>query len=350
MISTWRKTLVTADASIREAMAVLDAGAAQIALVVDDQETLLGVVTDGDIRRGILRGIGLDGPVGSVMRRNCITVTERDDQQQALTLMRIHDLKQVPVVDSAGRVVGLHVLRLARPAERGNWVLLMVGGQGQRLRPFTDVIPKPLLPMGGRALLETIIEKFVTQGFRRFYLAVNYKAEMVQMVVGDGSRFGAHVEYIRETEALGTAGALGLLPEPPDQPLIVMNGDLLTKVDFNQVLEFHAKHGGAATMAVREHRMQIPYGVVEVEGSTVTRVVEKPVQTFLVNAGIYVLDPAVVAGVARQQRLDMPDLISRQMAAGAGVHAFPIREYWADIGTHEDFDRASAEFTTVFQK
>lgn len=345
----WRKTIIAAEASIRDAMAALDLGAIQIALVVDPDERLLGVVTDGDIRRGILGGVGLDHAVSTVMRRDCVTVGPEDGQHKAFTLMCAHDLKQVPVVDGDGRLTGLHVLRLPQLEEHDNWVVLMVGGQGQRLRPFTDVLPKPLLPVGGRALLETIIGTFTSQGFRKFYLSVGYKAELVRMVVGDGSRFDARVEYVHEDEALGTAGALGLLPSVPDRPLIVMNGDLLTKVDFGQMLDFHAKHGGVATMAVREHQLAIPYGVVGVDGTRITSIVEKPVQTYLVNAGIYVLDPQVVAMVPPHQRLDMPDLIGRLMAESGAVHAFPIREYWADIGTHEDFDRASAEFTTFFR-
>lgn len=347
-MNSWQDTLVRESATIREAMSALDQGGAQIALVVDGGMRLLGVVTDGDIRRGILRGIGLDGPVAQVMRRDGITIGPEDGRQRALELMRIHDLKQVPIVDD-GRVVGLHVLKLMPAAEHDNWVLLMVGGLGQRLRPFTEVMPKPLLPLGGRPLLEIIIETFTAQGFRKFYLSVNYKAEMVQMVIGDGSRFGARVDYIREEDRLGTAGALGLLPQPPEAPLIVMNGDLLTKVDFGQMLAFHAEQACAATMAVRDYRIQIPYGVVEVDDSTVARVVEKPLQSFLVNAGIYVLDPEVVARVPPNQPLDMPDLLAQVMAGGQRVGAFPIREYWADIGTREDFDRASSEYTTVFR-
>lgn len=347
-MKTWRKTLVSDSATVRQAMAVLDEGSAQIALVVDDGQRLLGVVTDGDIRRGILRGVDLDGPVGAVMRRNPSTVGPDDGRAVALELMRAHDLKQVPVVNGDGQVVGLHVLKLGRTAERPNPVMLMVGGLGQRLRPFTEVVPKPLLPLGGRPLLETIIESFVAQGFQNFYLSVNYKADMVQMVIGDGSRFGANVRYVRETERLGTAGALGLLPEPPEAPMILMNGDLLTKVDFGQLLSFHAEHGGVATMAVREYAMQIPYGVIDLEDHAVARIIEKPLQTFFVNAGIYVLEPEVVARVMPHQPIDMPDLLSAMIAEGRRVSAFPIREYWADIGTREDFDRASAEFTTIF--
>lgn len=347
-MKTWRKTLVDQNATVRDAMAVLDEGSAQIALVVDDRQHLLGVITDGDIRRGILKGIGLNGPVSAVMRRDPTTVSPDEGRPKALELMRALDVKQVPVVDDAGRVVGLHVLKLARAAERPNWVMLMVGGLGQRLRPFTEVMPKPLLPLGGRPLLETIIESFVAQGFQNFYLSVNYKADMVQMVIGDGARFGANVRYVRETERLGTAGAMGLLPELPAAPLILMNGDLLTKVDFGQLLEFHAEQGGLATMAVREYAMQIPYGVIDLKDHSVARIVEKPLQTFFVNAGIYVLEPEVVARVAPHQPLDMPDLLAGLIADGHKVAAFPIREYWADIGTREDFDRASAEFTTIF--
>lgn len=348
-MNSWQDTLVRESASIRDAMSVLDRGGAQIALVVDWKTRLLGVVTDGDIRRGILRGIGLDDPVFQVMRPDCVTVSVEDGRQKALELMRTHDLKQVPVVDASGCVVGLHVLKLALPTERDNWVLLMVGGLGQRLRPFTEVMPKPLLPLGGRPLLEIIIDNFVAQGFRRFYLSVNYKAEMVQMVIGDGARFGAQIEYIHEEARLGTAGALGLLPSPPQAPLIVMNGDLLTKVDFGHMLAAHAEQGCAATMAVRDFRIQIPYGVVELDDSRIVRVVEKPVQSFLVNAGIYALNPEVVARVPANQPLDMPDLLAQVMAEDGRVGAFPVREYWADIGTREDFDRACSEYTTEFQ-
>lgn len=346
----WTRALLSEHASLRETMAVIDEGSAQIALVVDSEQRLLGVVTDGDIRRGLLRGIGLEAPVALVMRRTPLTVGPHDGREKVLKLMKTYDLKQVPVIDEQCRVVGLHVLKLASPpTERDNWVVLMVGGLGQRLRPFTEVLPKPLLPVGGKPLLVTIIESLVAQGFRKLYLSVNYMADMVETVIGDGARFGAKVEYLREQSKLGTAGALGLLPKRPTSPLVIMNGDLLTKVDFGQLLAFHGEQRGAATMAVREYGFQIPYGVIDIVENQVRRIHEKPVQSYFVNAGIYVLQPEVLDLVRPGAALDMPDLLDDLIANERQVAAFPIREYWMDIGTSEDFARASAEYNAAFQ-
>lgn len=349
MIKSWEQTFVPAGATVREAMAIIDKGALQIGLVVDPDSVLLGTITDGDIRRGILRGLSLDGPVTEIMRRNPLTVTPEQGWEVALKLMRIRNIKQIPVVDDQGHVLGLEVLdEIVRASHRENWVVLMVGGLGTRLRPLTDSLPKPLLPVGGRPLLETIIENFVSQGFGKFFLSVNYKSEMVEHQIGDGRRWGVEIGYLREDKRLGTAGALGLLPERPAHPFVVMNGDLLTTVNFGQMLAFHRQHNALATMGVREYSVQIPYGVVNMAAQQVTRIVEKPVQRHFVNAGIYTLDPEVLDYVRPGENLDMPDLLQSVIEVGHPVSAFPIREYWIDIGSPEDFQRASAEYEGVF--
>jgi NDP-sugar pyrophosphorylase family protein len=224
----------------------------------------------------------------------------------------------------------------------------MAGGLGSRLGTLTADRPKPMLPLGNKPILETILQNFLDFGFRNFYVSVNYKAEMIQSYFGDGSKWGANIRYLKEAEALGTAGAVGLLPEPPQKPMIVMNGDVLTKINFLQLLDFHAEHEAHATMAVREYDFQVPYGVVKVEQEAIHSIDEKPIQKFFVNGGIYVLEPSVQKMIPRGERLDMPELFRTLHQAGKKTVAFPIREYWLDIGRIDDFERAKGEFSGTF--
>ncbi len=347
----WRKALLTPDATFAEAIKVIDAGEIQAGIVVDSDGRLLGIVTDGDIRRAIVAGVTMDAPVGAVMTASPITAAAGTERQRMFDVLRATRRKHLPVVDDAGRVVDLVMFGdMVEQAARENWVVLMAGGLGARLQPLTRDTPKPLLPVGRKPLLETIVENFVAQGFRRIYLSVNYKADMIIDHFGDGRKWGIDIRYLRESEPLGTAGPLGILEETPTAPLIVMNGDLLTKLDFATLLDFHREHGAAATMCVREYDFQVPYGVVETDGAEIRSITEKPVHRFFINAGIYVLDPAMVAKVERGRRIDMTELFDRAMADGGKANVFPIREYWLDIGHEHDFRRANAEYEETFGK
>lgn len=346
----WKKVLINADMSLRETIRVIDSGALKIALVVDADQKLLGTVTDGDIRRGILRGCSLEDSVQQVLNRTPTVAAQNEGKDQILALMRLRQVYQIPVIDGDGRVVGLEIVeRILETPRYDNCVILMAGGLGSRLKPLTDDTPKPLLKVGGKPILETILENFIHYGFTNFRISVNYKGELIENYFGDGSRWGARIEYLRESKKLGTAGALGLLPERPSLPVLVMNGDVLTKVNFQQLLEFHREHRALATMCVREYDFQVPYGVVTVDNHRILNIEEKPVQRFFVNAGIYVLEPEALDLIPEDTFFDMPTLFEKVVAQEKETAVFPIREYWLDIGRMDDFQRAEGEFGKVFE-
>jgi dTDP-glucose pyrophosphorylase len=343
-VSDFTKIMVSPDLSIRETIGLIDSSAMQIALVVDENNRLLGTVTDGDIRRGILNGLSLDAAVDKVMNRQPSICSENDTRESILARMGARRLRHMPVVDRNGRLVGLETLNeFLATREKPNAVVLMAGGLGTRLRPLTENCPKPMLKVGDKPLLETILGNFIDHGFRHFYISVNYMADVVKSYFGDGSRWGVDITYLHEDQRLGTAGALSLLPERPVTPLLVMNGDLLTKVNFSQLLDFHSGHRAQATMCVREYDFQVPYGVVKIDDHHITGIDEKPVQKFFVNAGIYVLEPETLGLISPGAYFDMPTLFEKLIELKRATAAFPVREYWLDIGHLEDFERANSE-------
>lgn len=343
--------IISPDASLRDAVAAIDRGARQVALVVDGDTRLVAVVTDGNIRRGLLRGLTLDAPVADVMNRTPTTAHIEDGVEAARRLMSDRHLHHVPIVDAERRLVDLlWIDDVTRTERKSTPVILMAGGLGMRLRPLTEKVPKPMLPIGGRPILEQIIESFADQGFVRFTLSVNYLGEIIREHFGDGRALGVEIDYIEEPERMGTAGALSLLPERPEEPVIVMNGDLLTSVRFDALLRFHQETGATATLCARQFDMQVPYGVIDADGTRLRGIVEKPVHRHFVNAGIYVLSPAVFDGLDRGQSLDMPDLLSGLARSETTVSVFPIREYWLDIGRMEDLELARNEHGREFPK
>lgn len=344
-MSEWRSVVVSQEASLGDAIAKIDASALQVCLILNTNGTLAGVLTDGDIRRVILRGQGLQIPVSEAMNHNPTTVPTSTPRDEMLALMRREVIHHLPLVDEAGRVVGLSTLdELIGAAERPNWVVLMAGGPGTRLQPLTDECPKPLLAVGGRPILETILESFSEQGFKRIFLSINYKAEMIRNYFGAGDRWGVQVEYLHEGARLGTAGALSLLPERPTAPVVVMNSDLLTRANFDSLLQFHIAQSATATMAVREYDFQVPYGVVRLVGTRIEAIEEKPLQKFFVNAGIYVLSPDALKHLPGKTFFDMTTLFEHLIAAGKITAAYPLHEYWLDIGRLEEFERAQREW------
>jgi dTDP-glucose pyrophosphorylase len=346
----WKSTLVSPDTPIVDAIRTISASTLQIALVVDKDNRLLGTVTDGDVRRAILRHISIEEPVKIIMNTSPTVAGKNDDQEKIFAIMKQRDLRHIPVLDDAGRVVGLRVLTDMFDARtKDNLVVLMAGGIGERLRPLTEDCPKPMLKIGGRPVLATILESLVKFGFQKFYIAVNYKAEMIKEYFKDGARWGVDIQYLHEEEQMGTAGALSLLPKKPEREFIVMNADLLTNVNFQQLLDFHREHKVHATMAVREYGIHLPYGVVRIEDDHLVGLDEKPVQKFFVNAGIYVLEPPVMDFVPSNRFFNITDLFENLIERKLKVTTFPIREYWLDIGKVDDFHRANGEYDEHFK-
>lgn len=346
---SWRKTLIPTGTPIRKAIEVIDEAGVQIALVVDDEGRLLGTITDGDVRRGIIQGCDLADPVDSIMNRGPTTAKASTNDAAVRRIMRERGIRSVPILDDDGRVVGLRRdLDFEDDRVFDNPVVLMAGGLGLRLRPLTIDVPKPLLRIGSKPILELILERFVESGFRNFYISVNFKAEMIEDHFGRGDQWGVNIDYLREDDSLGTAGSLGLLPRDIECPAVIMNGDVLTKVSFAKLLEFHERERAEATMCVREYDLQVPYGVVRLDGHDILEVREKPIQRFFVNSGIYVLNPDVIRSIDPGRRLDMPNLFEQLMDKGHRTSAFPLREYWLDIGQLDDFRRAEGEVEKIF--
>jgi len=345
----WKDIVISIETTFREALSVIDAGGKQIALVLDESGHLLGTVTDGDIRRGILKGMELDGPIAPQVFATPVTGRVDEDPEALQRRMREHSVRQIPLLDAMGRVAGLELLQAHQlRLRRDNPVVIMAGGLGTRLRPLTESCPKPMIRVGGRPVLETILINFREQGFTNFHIAVNYKAGVIEDYFGTGEKFGVHIEYIREDKRLGTAGALSLLSTKPAMPFFLMNGDVLTTMDFRALLDFHVAKGRSATMCVRNYEYQVPYGVVEAVGDELLSIVEKPVQSYFVNAGIYVLDPAVVDDVPADKHHDMTELIPHLKETGQGVSVFPVNGYWLDIGRMGDLERAECEYGEWF--
>lgn len=346
----WRKIVITPDDTILTALEVIDKGALQIALAVNETGQLVGTITDGNIRRGILKGIGLKEPVKLVMNPNPAYISDKASHQQVLSLMRQTKLRHIPTVDAQGVLNGLYTLEeLLVQDKKDNLVVLMAGGLGTRLQPLTISCPKPLLYIGDKPILERILESFVEQGFHKFIISINYRGEMIENYFGNGSDWTVDIEYVRESTRLGTAGALSLIKQEIDQPVIVMNGDILTKVGFGELLQFHEENQAVATMCVREYTTEIPYGVVEIENQTLTRIVEKPVRKCFTNAGIYVLNPEVLSYIPENSYYDMPDLFNLLISQNKKTAGFLIHDYWIDIGRMDDYERAIHEYMEVLK-
>ena len=349
-MTPWESVLIEPSLPLKTAISVLNRGGLQIAVVVDCQRRLLGTVTDGDVRRALIRQVGFDTPIAEVMETRPLTTLVSSNKQQILHIMERYGVSQIPLLDREGRVVGIQTLRgILQAKRRCNAVFLMAGGFGKRLQPLTDYCPKPLLKLGDKPLLEIIIENLVNAGFQRFFISTHYRPEMIRESIGDGSRWNIDLEYVHEDTPLGTGGSLGLLPkEQIKEPMLMMNCDVLTNLDFNKLLEFHQSHEGMATMCVREYEHRVPYGVVKSDGLKVLSMVEKPVYKELINAGIYVLSPDILNYVRPGEYVDMPTLLGGQIKSNKSVSVFPIHEYWLDIGRIEDFQQAQRDISGLF--
>jgi len=347
----WKKIILRPNDSLKSAIEVLHDGGCRIALIVDNKKKLVGTLTDGDIRRALIGNFSMNDSVKKVMN-TCPTIAlKSDSQERILSIMQKKDILHMPIVDKNKILVGLETLQnLTGRISYKNPVLLMAGGFGTRLLPLTEKTPKPLLKIGKNPILETIITQFIEAGFSNFYISTHYRAEMIKDYFGDGGAWNCNIRYLDEKKPMGTAGSLGLLPSDIiDLPVLVMNGDLLTKVNFEHLLEFHNEQGGVATMCVREYDFQVPYGVIESEKCCLTSIIEKPVHQFFVNAGIYVLNHNIIKCVDKGSYLEMPSFLESRVKLGEQVNTFPLHEYWMDIGRIEEFERANADATYITQ-
>ena len=335
------RCIVPRGATIRDGLRGVDRGAGGIVLVVDGSGRLAGVATDGDIRRALLAGAGLDDPLGPAVNEQFIALGAGQSREEALDLMRARRIGAIPVVDADGRPVALHLLHaFLAPVLRPNWAVVMAGGRGTRLRPLTDTVPKPMLRVAGRPILERIVLHLIGFGIQRIFISVGHLAHVIEDHFADGTSLGVSIEYLREAEPLGTAGALGLLPETPADPMLVLNGDLVTSVDVDAMLGFHARGGFAATIGTRRYLHTVPFGCVERDGSRVTGMEEKPTLEREINTGIYVLEPWVAGLVPRGAHATMPEVITTVLERGSEVGAFEIEDDWVDVGQRDQLARA----------
>ena len=349
---TWRDTIIGPDAPIIEAVRLLDALASQIILVTDPEDKLLATLTDGDIRRSILDGKPLDQKVIEIANKTPRMMPVSASPEDILTAMRTYSIRHIPLVDADGVVVGIAGLDspLSEETALPNRAVIMAGGKGTRLYPLTRDLPKPMIELAGRPILELIIEGLVTRGIVNIYISVHYRAEIIKDHFGDGQRFGANIKYLEETEPLGTAGALRLLPDDIDTPILVMNGDVLTKADFRGLIEFHGGSGADAVIAVRSYDIEVPYGVVTLDGNRLVCIEEKPTQSFLVNAGVYILGPSILANLPTSNRFDMTDLVAGIREKDMRIDVFPLREYWLDIGRPNELQQARDDVEVHFAR
>ncbi|WP_289140258.1 nucleotidyltransferase family protein [uncultured Brevibacillus sp.] len=348
-MTKWRDILIAPHATIMQTMKLIDVTTLQFAVVVDHDMRILGTVTDGDIRRGILKGLPLDAAIQKVMNETPVYEKAGKKVYYYKELMKKRKLKQLPIVNQEKQIRDiLFADDVSKALQKENTVILMAGGLGTRLRPLTDHVPKPMLKVGDKPILETIIDSFKGFGFTNFILSVNYMKDSIKDYFQDGAHLDVNISYIEETKRLGTAGALSLLAEKPEHPFFVMNGDLLTKINYEQLLNFHTETNSVATMCVREYEYQIPFGVLETENHRLLSIEEKPVHKSFVNAGIYVLSPDVLETVPQNEFYDMPDLFKKLMNGQQEVSAFPLREYWLDIGRMDDYEKANYEFSGGF--
>jgi len=340
---------IPATTSVKDALYVLDQTGKQILLVVDTDRKLLGTINDGDVRRGLLKGIGLNDSVEKIYFTDPTVANINDSKEYIISLASKRKIHQIPLLDNSGALVSLAILdELVGNTSKSNKVVLMAGGLGTRLGELTKTSPKPMLHVGNKPILQTIIENFAKYGYTEIILSVNYLSHLIEEYFGDGSRFGVSIRYIHETDRMGTAGALSLMRDLLNEPFFVMNADILTNVNFEHLHDHHMAQKAMGTMCVREYDFQVPYGVVNVEEGKITSIIEKPVHKFYVSGGIYMLSPEVLQFVPDGKFFDMPSLFEKVIASGGPTSSFPLHEYWMDIGQMNDYEQANNEYHEVF--
>lgn len=344
MVTKMLSLIVKPFQPLQEVLQQMDDAGEGILLVVDDDGKLVGILTDGDIRRSLIIGQTRQVLTQDVMNRNFSYCLENVSREKAIQQMKVGCFRHMPVLDNDKRLKSIFLLSELDFKKQTNPIVLIAGGLGTRLKPLTDNTPKPMLLFGGKPLLEHIINSFIDQGFFNFYICVNYLADQIENYFSDGSNWGVSIKYIREEKRLGTAGGLSLIKDVMSEPLIVKNADLITSMDFNDLLEFHTSRGAAATMCVRNYEVQVPYGVVQTDGELITDIIEKPVTNYWVNAGIYVIDPDCLKFIEFNEYLDMPCFFKKLIDNKLPAQRFPVDKFWIDIGQKEDYERGKVIF------
>jgi dTDP-glucose pyrophosphorylase len=337
----WNQAILPINATIGQAIRNLNEIAIKIVLVVNESGVLEGTISDGDIRRGLLKGLDLNSPIISIMHSNTLVVPPELERELVTQLMVANKIQQIPVVDEQQHVVGLHLWdEIFTSPTQPNLMVIMAGGKGTRLRPHTENCPKPLLPVAGKPMLERIIDRAKLEGFNHFVLAIHYLGQMIEAYFGSGERLDVQIDYLREETPLGTAGALGLLNPIPDGPFVVTNGDVITDIRYGELLDFHTRHAAAATMAVRIYEWKHPFGVVQIQGVEIVGFEEKPIDRSHINAGVYVLDPSALSVLTADAYCDMPTLFERLQVKAQRTVAYPMHEPWLDVGRPVDLQVA----------
>ena len=323
--------------SILEAIKHIQDSQYQICFIVDNNNCLIGSVTDGDIRRGLINGNSLDNDVSKIMNTSPTSISRSQSKNDAHKIMISNHLKQLPVVDEENRLIGLHLIdQILDLTPKENFILIMAGGFGKRMMPLTEQIPKPMLMIGDKPILEHIIINAKAQGFMKFVISLHYLGELIIDYFGDGSNLGVSISYLHESEPLGTAGALSLIEPEPELPFIITNGDIVSDINYGNFLDFHDSNESQATMAIKKYELQNPYGVVKTKDLEIISFEEKPIHVSYVNAGMYVLNPSSLRYLRKNQPCDMPDFFNLLISKNHVVTAYPIHETWADVGRPND--------------
>lgn len=338
------KIKISSEAKIKKALQVISKGGIQIAFVVDKKDKLIGTLTDGDIRKGFLNGLNINSSIKSIICDNPKVGKKYYSKERLVKIALSNKLNQIPIVDTKGKVLKVFLLNeTIKLKKKINKVVIMAGGEGKRLRPYTKSTPKPMLKVGGTPILETIIKKFKDNNFLDITISVNYKSSVIKKYFGDGSKLGVKITYIEETKKMGTVGSLSLIKDKPKEPFFVMNGDLLTNINFDKMLNFHNKHNALATMSIKKKVMRSSYGEVVLNKEKIKSIEEKPTHNFFINAGIYVLDPKCIDYIPKKN-FDMISLFKKLISINKKTISFPLIEYWIDVGGLSDFKKANNDF------
>jgi len=340
----WRQATLLENSTIGQAILNLNQGGIRIVLVVDKDTKLIGTISDGDIRRGLLKGLDLNSPISSIVHHNPLVVTPEMSREMVIQLIMANKVHQIPVVDGCQKLVGLHLWdEITTSPARPNVMVIMAGGKGTRLMPHTQNCPKPMVIVAGKPMLEHIIERGKLEGFGHFVLAIHHLGNIIESHFGNGDRLGVKIDYLREQAPLGTAGALSLLTPKPDAPFVVTNGDVISGIRYGELLDFHNRYQASGTMAVRTHEWQHPFGVVQMRGVEIIGFEEKPVLRSQINAGVYVLSPEVLNELTAEALCDMPTLFERLQAKNKRTVAYPVHENWLDVGRPSDLVQANTD-------
>lgn len=343
--------LISQNTSIKDSITVIDNGGVRIVLIVDEEGRLVGTLTDGDIRRAILRNVSFNDPVEKIMHKTPVTANSTDSDEKILNLMKLRVVSQIPILDESLRVIGIKLWDelTAKGCEKDNPVIILAGGLGKRLKPLTDNIPKPLVKIGDKPILEIIIEKLKSYGFTNIFISVNYKSSMIEDYFQDGRTFGVKISYLKEKYPLGTASSIRLAKKYISLPFLSINGDILTNVNFDYFLHYHLQYKYDLTIAVSKYQIQVPYGIIKFEEDRVTKIEEKPEVKFYINAGLYILTPEIIDLIPEDRYFDMTELINIAIREKISIGCFPIREYWLDVGGLSDFEKAQKEYKRYFE-